>query len=71
MLVSGLLTLTLGLAIVLTVLVVSDLQTVQADVPTQPVVTNVGNTVQYARLTDAPPHRDITTQRFAPLEAAR
>ena len=41
---------------------------VQADVSGQPVVTK-SEDVQYLRLTDAPPQRDISEQHFAPLES--
>ena len=59
-------TLIFCLAVTLTILIVSQIQTVRADV-IQPAVTIQDNT-EYLRLTDAPPQRDITTQRFAPLE---
>ncbi len=65
MLNGGLVTLIFCLAVTLTILVMSEIQTVRADV-VQPAVTT--NTVEYTRLTDAPPQRDLTTQRFAPLE---
>ena len=61
---SGLFTLILYLAIILTILIVTDMQPVQADISSQPIVTT--DEVQYLRLTDAPPQRDITKQRFAP-----
>jgi hypothetical protein len=36
----------------------------------QPAV-SVSENIEYARLTDAPPQRDITAQRFAPLEVTQ
>ena len=65
MLKGGLVTLIFCLAITLTVLVVSELQTVRADM-VQPAVTT--ETINYLPLQDAPPQRDVTAQRFAPLE---
>ncbi len=62
----GLLTSMLGLAIAMTVLVISEIQPVQADIPIQAQMTIVENNIEYIPLTDAPPQRDITAQRFAP-----
>ncbi len=62
----GLLTSMLGLAIAMTVLVVSEIQPVQADIPIQTQMAIVENNIKYMPLTDAPPQRDITAQRFAP-----
>jgi hypothetical protein len=69
-LISGFLTLTVSLLILAAVLVVTDMQAVQADLVDQPVVTAVDAEIYYLPLTDAPPQRDITGQRFAPLETA-
>jgi len=69
-LISGFLTLTVSLIILAAVFVVADMQTVQADLVDQPVVATVDTEIHYLPLTDAPPQRDITTQRFAPLEVA-
>ncbi|MCK6624612.1 MAG: hypothetical protein L6R45_05490 [Anaerolineae bacterium] len=65
MLKGALVTLIFCLAVTLTALVVSELQTVRADVA-RPVTTD--ETVEYAPLHDAPLQRDVTAQRFAPLE---
>ncbi len=62
----GLLTSMLGLAIAMTVLVVSEIQPVQADIPIQAQMTIVENNIEYMPLTDAPPQRDIAAQRLAP-----
>ena len=62
------LTLILCLVIISMALVMSDLQSVKADTASQPVLINVDNNVQYLTLQDAPPHRDITQQRLAPLQ---
>lgn len=60
-------TLIFCLALTLTVLIFSEIQTVKADMFIQRGgVAAQGNT-EYARLIDAPPQRDITAQRFAPL----
>ena len=40
----------------------------RADVVIQPGGVTVQEKTEYARLIDAPPQRDITAQRFAPLE---
>jgi hypothetical protein len=64
----ALLTLIFCLALTLTVLIISEIQTVRADVVIQPGGVTVQESTGYARLLDAPPQRDITTQRFAPLE---
>ena len=69
MLNGALFTLLFCLVVTLTILVMSEMQTVRADVVVQPAVTN--ENIEYARLTDAPPQRDITAQRFAPLEATQ
>ena len=66
MLNGALFTLLFCLVVTLTILVMSEMQTVRADVVVQPAVTN--ENIEYARLIDAPPQRDITAQRFAPLE---
>ena len=65
MLKGALVTLIFCLAVTLTALVVSELQTVRADMA-QPAITT--ETIEYAPLQDAPPQRDITAQRLAPLE---
>ncbi len=62
----GLLTSMLGLAIAMTVLVVSEIQPVQADIPIQAQITIAENNIEYIPLTDAPPQRDITVQSLAP-----
>lgn len=64
MLKGALVTLIFCLAITLTALVVSELQTVRADA-VRPVT---AETIEYAPLRDAPLQRDVTAQRFAPLE---
>ena len=69
MLNGALFTLLFCLVVTLTILVMSEMQAVRADVVIQP-ATTVENT-EYARLTDAPPQRDITAQRFAPLEVTQ
>lgn len=70
---SGLLILVLYLVIILTILAISEMGPAQADVDnlSQPVVTTAGDDIEYLRLTDAPPARDITKQRFAPLETSQ
>ena len=70
MLNGALFTLLFCLVVTLTILVMSEMQAVQADVVVQPAVT-VNENIEYARLTDAPPQRDITAQRFAPLEVTQ
>lgn len=64
----ALLTLIFCLALTLTILIISEMQTVRADVVIQPGGVTVQEKTEYARLIDAPPQRDITAQRFAPLE---
>jgi hypothetical protein len=64
----ALLTLIFCLALTLTVLIISEIQTVRADVVIQPGGVTVQENSGYARLLDAPLQRDITAQRFAPLE---
>jgi hypothetical protein len=70
MLNGALFTLLFCLVVTLTILVMSEMQAVRADVVVQPAVT-VNENIEYARLTDAPPQRDITAQRFAPLEVTQ
>lgn len=70
MLNGALFTLLFSLVVTLTILVMSELQAVQADVVVQP-ATIVNEQVEYARLVDTPPQRDITVQRFAPLEVTQ
>ena len=70
MLIGGLLVLVLSIAVTITFLTMSQLDPVQADAPNQPVVTTFDESVEYLPLTDAQPQRDITQQRFAPLETA-
>jgi hypothetical protein len=70
MLNGALITLAFCLIITLTVMV-SEIQPVRADLVIQPGVTIVDENVEYLRLTDAPPQRDITAQRFAPLEVSQ
>lgn len=62
---TSLLTLALVLTVAATALVLNDAQAVQADASSQ--IFNE-NQVVYLQLTDAPPVRDITLQRFAPLQ---
>ena len=64
---SGLFVLIMYLVIILTILMITEMQPVRADMVRQPIVTTVDD-VQYLRLTDAPPQRDITRQRIAPVE---
>lgn len=64
---SGLFVLILYFGIILAVLLIFEMQPVQADLSNQPIMTTTSN-VQYLRLTDALPQRDITKQRLAPLE---
>jgi hypothetical protein len=64
----ALVTLIFCLGLTLTILVVSELQAVRADVIVQPAGVTINNTPDYAQLMDTPPQRDITVQRFAPLE---
>ena len=61
MLLGGLITLNLFLAIVLTTLVISEWQPVQAS------VTTVEETIAFESLTDAP-QRNINQQEFVPLQ---
>jgi hypothetical protein len=65
---SGLLVLSSYVAVILTILLITEKQPVQADVSSWPIVTTTAD-AHYLRLIDAPPQRDITKQRFAPLEA--
>ena len=67
----ALFTLIFCLAVTFTVLVVSEMQTVRADVVVQPGGVTLSERTDYARLSDAPPQRDITAQRFAPLEVTQ
>lgn len=64
----ALVTLIFCLALTLTVLVMSEIQSVRADVVIRPGGITVQENTEYTRLLDAPPQRDITVQRFAPLE---
>ena len=61
------LTLIIFSTVALALMVVSEVQPVQADEVPQPAVTVVEE-VEYARLVDATPRRDITLQRIAPLK---
>ena len=70
MLNGALFTLLFCLVVTLTILVMSEMQAVRADVVVQPAVT-INENIEYAKLTDAPPQRDITAQRFAPLEVTQ
>ena len=67
----ALVTLIFCLAVTLTILVFSEMQTVRADMIVQPGGISVSEDTEYARLIDAPPQRDITAQRFAPLEVTK
>jgi hypothetical protein len=71
MLNGALMTLAFCLIVTLTVLVLSEMQPVRADLVIQPAVTTVDENGETLRLTDAPPQRDITAQRFAPLEVSQ
>jgi len=62
---SALLTLALVLTVLATALVLNGAQAVQADASSQ---SFDENQVVFLQLTDAPPVRDITQQRFAPLQ---
>ncbi len=71
MLKGGAITLVLLLVMTFTFLVMSELNGRSlAQVIDRPVVTG-GMDTGYARLADAPPQRDITVQRFAPVEVAQ
>ena len=61
---TAILALTLCLALFTLALVINDAQAVQAEIA-HPAVTT--EDVVYLPLTDAPPVRDITQQKFAPL----
>lgn len=62
---SALLTLALVLTVLATALVLNGAQAVQADASSQ----SFNETrVEFLQLTDAPPVRDISVQRFAPLQ---
>jgi len=71
MLNGALLTLIFLLVVTLTIVVMSEMQTVQADMVAQPAAPVQIDDTHYARLTDAPPQRDLTTQRFAPVEVTQ
>ena len=66
---SAILTLIVCLTIITVMLVVTNMQAVQADAVRQDALTATSDPTYYLPLTDAPPQRDITGQRFAPLEA--
>jgi hypothetical protein len=68
MLNGALVTLAFCLIVSLTILVFSEMQPVRADLVIRPAVTTVDENMGYLWLTDAPLQRDITVQRFAPLE---
>jgi hypothetical protein len=65
---SGLAVLVLYLVIILAILVVVETQPVQATRAPMPLTATM---TRYADLTDAAPQRDITKQRFAPLEESK
>ncbi|MBI1877937.1 MAG: hypothetical protein HYR94_06880 [Chloroflexi bacterium] len=71
MLNGALFTLIFCLVVTLTILVISEMQTVRADVVIQPGGVTVSENTEYTRLTDAPSQRDISAQRFAPLEVTQ
>jgi hypothetical protein len=71
MLNGALFTLVFCLAVTFTIMVVSEMQTVRADVVIQPGSVILSEKAEYTRLADAPAQRDITAQRFAPLEVTR
>ena len=64
---SGFFVLALYFVVILAILIITEMPPVQADLSSQPIVTK-SDDIQYLRLTDAPPQRDISEQRFAPLE---
>lgn len=71
MLNGALFTLVFCLAVTFTIMAVSEMQTVRADVVIQPGGVTISEKTEYARLVDVPPQRDITAQRFAPLEVTQ
>lgn len=66
MLIGVLLALIIVLTVALALLVVNEVQPAQAQEINRPVI--AVEEVQYARLVDAIPQRDITVQQFAPLK---
>ena len=68
MLNGALVTFAFSLVIFLTILVVSELQMVRADVVVRLEAPAVTEQVEFLPLTNARPVRDVTAQRFAPLE---
>jgi hypothetical protein len=68
MLNGALFTLAFGLIVTLMVLVMSDMQPVQADLTINLAPAVESKAIEYVQLTSAEPQRDITQQRLAPLE---
>ena len=63
--------LVLYLVVILLIVTVNEMGSAQADVNNVNQPTVITNDVEYLRLTDAPSDRDITKQRFAPLETVQ
>lgn len=68
MLNGALFTLAFSLIVMLMVLVMSDMQPVQADLTIELAPIGQDAAIEYIQLTDARPQRDINLQRLAPLE---
>ncbi len=68
MLNGALFTLAFSLVVMLMVLVMSDMQPVQADLTIKLAPIGQAEAIEYVQLTDARPQRDIHLQRLAPLE---
>jgi hypothetical protein len=67
----ALVTLAFCAIISITLVLMSHMQIVRADVVVRLAVPTVTEPVQYLQLTDALPQRDVTAQRFAPLEVTQ
>ena len=63
--------LVLYLVVILVIVTINEMGSARADVNNVNQPTVITTDVEYLRLSDAPPDRDITKQRFAPLEAAQ
>lgn len=68
MLNGALVTLAFCLILSLTVMVFNEMQPARADLVIRPAITTADENAEYLQLLDTPPQRDITAQRFAPLE---
>jgi ABC-type nickel/cobalt efflux system permease component RcnA len=68
MLNGALVTFAFSLVIFLTILVISELQIVRADVVVRLEAPTATQQEEFLPLTNAKTHRDVTVQRFAPLE---